>query len=140
MTANRKFGWSEQLCTGNDIIDEQHKELISLIFRLTDDLSEGNTKSVGTTIDYLQDYVIEHFGAEEKLMIRTSYPGFEKHRDEHTAYVKTVYRLKIRNEHEGITPGLVCEVEQCIADWLVEHINSTDMELVQYLNAQTPSC
>ena len=49
--------FSENLITGNDMIDSQHKELIEKMNQLLDSCENGNDKLTSVkTLDYLEDY------------------------------------------------------------------------------------
>lgn len=49
--------FDENLVTGNEMIDSQHKELIDKINKLLDSCEVGNDKVVAIkTLDYLADY------------------------------------------------------------------------------------
>ena len=55
--------FDENLVTGNEMIDSQHKELIDKINKLLDSCEVGNDKVVAIkTLDYLADYTEFHFG------------------------------------------------------------------------------
>ena len=60
--------FDETLVTGNDMIDSQHKELIDRINQLLESCEEGQGKIKAVKmLDYLLDYTVFHFEAEEKL-------------------------------------------------------------------------
>lgn len=46
-------------------------------------LENENSRAMAEAITYLADYVFDHFTLEERLMLKTSYPEFENHRNEH---------------------------------------------------------
>ena len=76
--------FDESLVTGNEMIDSQHKELIDKINKLLDSCETSKDKVVSVkTLDYLADYTEFHFGEEEKLQEEITYPGVEKHKEEH---------------------------------------------------------
>ena len=57
--------FDENLVTGNEMIDSQHKELIEKINKLLDSCEVGNDKVVAIkTLDYLADY--KNFILEKK--------------------------------------------------------------------------
>ncbi|KJU86635.1 hemerythrin-like, metal-binding domain protein [Candidatus Magnetobacterium bavaricum] len=125
-----KFGWNEQLRTGNDIMDIQHKELISKIIYLMEEIKNNNSRAVVSVIAYLTDYVFEHFTLEERLMLKTNYPEFEVHRDEHSHYVKYVFHLR---QNLLITPGLLDDVLKNLALWFADHVLKTDKKMAEHL-------
>ena len=58
----------KSLVTGNELIDNQHSELIDKIYKLIDCCDKGGGKiETIKMLDYLSDYTDFHFGEEEKL-------------------------------------------------------------------------
>lgn len=61
--------WTQDLSTGSDEIDNQHKELFRRINSLLDACNQGKGREeIGKTVQFLEDYVITHFSAEEEYM------------------------------------------------------------------------
>jgi hypothetical protein len=59
-----------------DEIDDQHKEIFRRINGLLDSCRQGKGKEdVGKVINFLDDYVVTHFGREEKYVIDNSFPA-----------------------------------------------------------------
>lgn len=60
--------FDESLVTGNELIDEQHKELIGKINDLVKSCETGKEKTTAVKmLDYLSDYTDFHFSAEENF-------------------------------------------------------------------------
>ena len=60
--------FTDNLVTGNEMIDSQHKELIDRMNKLLESCEQSNDKAVAVkTLDYLADYTDFHFSAEEQL-------------------------------------------------------------------------
>ena len=65
--------FTENLATGNEMIDSQHKELIQKINDLLDSCEKSSDKVVAIkTLDFLSDYTEYHFNAEEQLQKDTT--------------------------------------------------------------------
>lgn len=125
-----KNGWSDELRTGNDVIDIQHKELMSKITYLREEIAKGNSRAMAEAIAYLTDYVFDHFTLEERLMLKTNYPEFESHRDEHSQYVKYVFNLR---QNLFITPDLIADVSEKLSSLFADHIHKTDKKMAAHL-------
>ncbi|BAU26114.1 hemerythrin [Aneurinibacillus soli] len=121
--------WSSDLETGIGIVDDQHRELFDRIIEFFRVADQNDTVLTLQTVDYLAEYVIEHFSAEEGIMIKDSYPGFASHRDEHSKFIKNVYQIKRKIAVGGVTPELVATLKTDLVDWLVNHINVRDKHL-----------
>ena len=63
------FNWSAQYETGILLVDTQHKKLVDAINTLHDAMKEGKGKEkIESTLNFLVEYTVLHFSAEEKLM------------------------------------------------------------------------
>ena len=58
------FPWNENFNTGNEIIDEQHRQLVHLLNKLATTLVDDEFSIVNKAFDELADYANMHF---EKL-------------------------------------------------------------------------
>jgi hemerythrin len=129
--------WSDDLATGVTEIDDQHKEIFSRFDRLFAACSEGRGKEeVLKLIVFLEEYIKEHFAAEEKLQIRHAYPDYASHKSQHTRFVAEVARLTAAFKDEGATLPLVIMTNKTLSSWLVQHISKTDMEFASYLRSE----
>lgn len=128
------FQWTPNLRVGVDEIDAQHKELFSRVNALMEAMAQGKGRTeVEQTIQFLGDYVVLHFDAEEALMARINYPELTTHRVQHTSF-KQVYMAFRRNfDRDGVTPTLTLQVQRHLADWLVNHIGKSDKLIGEYI-------
>ncbi len=127
-------GWSEDLATGVETIDDQHKEIFRRADRLSAACSEGKGKEeVLKLVEFLEDYIKEHFAAEERLQMRNAYPDYASHKALHTQFVAEVARLTTALKEEGATLPLVIMTNKTVTSWLVQHISKIDMEFASYL-------
>ncbi|MCI5700006.1 MAG: hemerythrin family protein [Lachnospiraceae bacterium] len=128
--------FDNSLVTGNDMIDEQHKELIAKINKLIDccEQSSGKLEAI-KMLDYLSEYTDFHFSAEEKLQEEVSYPGIEEHKKKHDEFKKSVEELhEMLIEEEGPTESFVNAVNKNVIDWLYDHIKGFDCSVASYIN------
>ena len=128
--------FDDNLVTGNEMIDGQHKELIDKINKLLDSCEVGNDKLTAIkTLDYLADYTDFHFGEEEKLQESISYPGIEQHKKEHEKLRRVVEELhEMLEEQEGPTEAFVAQVQENVINWLYNHIKGFDRSVAEYKN------
>ncbi len=133
--------WSETLATGSTEIDTQHKELFLRINGLLAAQEKGGvvTAEVSKIVAYLSDYVVFHFGNEEKLMDRYTYSSASGHKAQHTQFIRLFERLKERMLMEGINPQLQQETKDLVVDWLLNHIKFSDRALGAYLKLKKHS-
>lgn len=127
------FEWTERWSVGVGTIDAQHKELFAAINSLVREEGKPAARDLVKVLDYLEDYVNNHFGLEEIYMRRLSYPGFPSHKGEHVAFINDFYDLRDEYDGNGATPELADKMGRYMGDWLVNHIGRVDKALGAFL-------
>ena len=128
--------FTENLITGNTLIDEQHKELIGKINELvrTCENGDGKVKAL-KTLNYLEEYTNFHFSQEEALQEEIGYPGIRQHKEKHQEFVNTVKELfEMLEEEEGPTEAFVAQVNKNVIEWFYNHIQGFDRSVAEYKN------
>ncbi len=125
--------WTPDLAVGIPEIDQQHQELFARLERLVRGILEGDRDEVKRLLDFLGDYVVTHFGAEERWMIESGYPDFAAHKGEHDGFIQDYLRYTVEVEQKGPTVLLGMRVNNWVGDWLRRHILATDLPLGQFL-------
>jgi len=126
--------WTTDLSTSVGEIDDQHRELFVRVDGLLTALAQGKGREETTkVVQFLTEYVVFHFGVEEKYMARFGYTNTTQHTAQHVQFVKTFARLKDRLLMEGSTPGLIDDTKQLVVDWLINHIKYSDRALGLFL-------
>ncbi len=127
--------WSATLASGSGEIDDQHKELFTRVNALLTALQKGTAarEEVSRIVQFLTDYVVFHFGTEEKYMDTFFYSSTQQHKAQHHQFVKAFVKLKERMLMEGINPQLTEDTRQLVVDWLVNHIKYSDRALGMFL-------
>jgi hemerythrin len=129
--------WTEDLSTGVEDIDEQHKELFSRVNKLMESCRAGKGRQeVGDTLDFLESYVLEHFGTEERMMKKHEYPKFDEHKAQHVAFIEDVSKLKDEFAQGGAAVSLVVRTNAAVVDWLLQHIRKTDKLMGAFLKTK----
>ena len=129
--------WNNNLTTGVEQIDIQHKELFSRFDRLLTACNEGKGKDeVMRLLLFLDDYIKSHFAAEEELQIKSNYPGYADHKEQHIRFIQDVERLESQFRTEGATLPLVIQTNQTLVAWLIRHISRVDMEFAEFLKGR----
>jgi len=127
--------WNDNLASGSSEIDTQHKELFQRINSLLAVFEKGTAgkEDVSRIVQYLTDYVVLHFGNEEKYMATFAYSSMSAHKAQHEQFVKNFMKLKDRMLLEGINPQLALETKELCVDWLINHIKYSDRALGLFL-------
>lgn len=128
--------WSDNLSTGNEEIDRQHKELITAIQSLMLAIKEGHgansseaQNEAHDTLAFLESYVVEHFAYEEELMEHYDCPAKVINEQQHKIFLYRFKNLKNSINKNGFTSGNVVKLESLLCNWLVYHILEVDSQL-----------
>jgi len=128
-------GWDEALNMGIPEVDRQHKALYSQVASLCDRTQQDR---VGDTLLFLQNYVVEHFGTEEKLHEETGYPHADAHLKVHAEFIQTFLKMKQEYESDTEQNGLLIlmKLTKALMDWLYQHVMGMDREFAGYWHAR----
>lgn len=126
-----------RMSTGVEEIDEQHRELISMINQLHRACASGTGKAeLRRMMNFLGQYVQTHFRHEEGLMEEHRCPSAQKNKLAHQAFLKNFEKLVADFETKGESTMVLLDLRRLVGDWLVNHICSIDTKL----NGCTKSC
>lgn len=111
--------WRDELDTGIDVIDQQHRRIVAMINRL----AEGTPERLDEVFSELVDYTLSHFAFEEELMEEAGYPFSAAHRRVHEVFTKRVneYRMRFQAGED-----VVDELKGMLSRWLFNHIRNDD--------------
>lgn len=124
--------WTDDLATGIERIDQQHRELYQRVAALHEAMRSGRLADVPAIVEFLQRYALEHFATEEREMAAAAYPGLGQHRRLHQRFVDDFLRHKALLA-AGLTPTAVVNLSQWLGEWLRDHVRSVDGEMAQFL-------
>ncbi len=132
--------WKEKYKIGVQIIDEQHEELFR---RVTDFIKtvqgqgewETRLDKVKETLEFMKEYVVTHFNAEEALQRKVNFPEHEEHKQIHERFKEEVGQYAARFEEEGYSEELVQEFAGKLMAWLINHVAATDQKIGEYVES-----
>ena len=131
------YAWTKDLETGNAAIDLQHKQLIEAINSLLEACSKGKGREqIGSTLKFLDSYIIKHFGDEESLQLKYNYPDYQNHKRYHEEFKKTVKTIEAGYATTGSSVALVSKVNSVIASWLITHIKREDVKVAKHIKSK----
>jgi len=84
---------------------------------------------LGELIKKLFKYTREHFQREEAVMLACDFPHFRNHQQVHRLLIKQVRENNERLENGQLTTE---ELLEFLVQWLTEHIQGLDFELIHY--------
>ncbi len=124
--------WDGSLQLGIGQIDDQHKQLVTMINDLHRAMKQRQTMAVmGGILERLVNYTVYHFGNEEKLFQKHGYPEYGQHKKIHENLVGKVMEFKTKIDRGDSTISM--ELMDFLKDWLVNHIKGTDKKYVPFL-------
>ncbi len=130
--------WTSDMLIHVDEIDRQHQELFRMFNDLADAAWDGKgAEALGSMLDFLVQYTVEHFADEEAYMIAHEYPDYENHKLVHDDFVREVGQLVKQYEAGEMSSSLVMELVNKLGDWTRHHIRDVDQKLGAYLAART---
>lgn len=126
--------WGKHLEVGIAEIDEQHRWLVDTTNSLHALLSteEAQVAELGTILEQLMDYTMNHFIVEEEIFDRLGYPESDAHKAQHNIFCEKVMDLLTRHDM-GETVGI--EALNLLKSWLTNHIVKVDKQYVEYFRA-----
>jgi hemerythrin len=123
----------EEFGTNVGIADDQHITLFGLVNDLHDLAAGSDRSAIGSQLDAVINFVVEHFAMEEKLMQETGYPNYEAHKAEHVKLVNTCADVQ-KKFHAGEVE-VTQDTTHFVKDWLVSHIPNIDQKYGPHLNS-----
>ena len=128
-----KYELTQDLVTGNALIDSEHRQLFDAINALLDACAQGKGRDkINETVRFLNSYVSKHFGDEEQLQVSAKYPGYNAHHTFHEGYKRNLTQVTTALEKEGPTIQTLGALNQAAAV-LVSHIRTEDRKLARFL-------
>ncbi len=129
-----QFAWDEAYDLGIPVIDEEHRQLLSLVNTFIAALhTKDERKVIVSTFDSLIEYTKEHFKNEEMFMKKYKYPELSDHKKKH---------LQLTREVMALNKGKDYIFSDTIADflisWLTNHIMGEDKKYADYILSTDP--
>jgi hemerythrin len=128
--------WDPALALGHPEIDGQHEELFRRFGALVAAMEGGAAGEIGTLFDFLGEYVVKHFAAEEQVMVATGYPGVNVHTAAHARFVREYKELRALFDVAGPASGVIVKTRTWIGGWLRAHISGVDQGLARHLRGR----
>ncbi len=126
---------SDSYSVGFDEIDNQHIHLVDLINQFYNAFCEGKANEfLDTVYKEIILYTDYHFASEEKYMKQYNYPDLEAHKVLHTGFIDKINDML--SEYKSGKLTISYELMNFLRDWLLNHINGTDMDYAKYFREQ----
>ncbi len=117
--------WSASLSVNNDVLDSQHKKMLSIVNKLHDALIKGRSNEIiRDVLEELVDYTQTHFADEEKFFDELDYPCAEEHKRQHKEFVSKI--TEFQNDFLEGKIALSIDVMEFLVGWFLMHIQRVD--------------
>ncbi|WP_321401508.1 bacteriohemerythrin [Maridesulfovibrio sp.] len=127
-----RIEWHNGLNLGIKEIDDQHKELISIINNVFEAFDRNETDSaIDEVLQRLHEYTVYHFNAEEKYMEKVGYPHLSEHRQQHAVLKNKVKSFRAARFHKEDV--FTHEIKELLTRWLLDHILRVDYKIVDFV-------
>lgn len=124
--------WTDDLNTGIDVIDRQHRRIVDYINDLELAKAKQDREAVGKVLDELVDYTLSHFAFEESLQEEAGYKYCKPHKKVHDLFVR---RVNDYLERFRLGDDIVDEIHHMLTSWLINHIRRDDADYVSAVRA-----
>ena len=126
--------WRNDLETGDNGIDGQHKEMFRRINELITACKQGREKTeVASMLFFLRQYVQSHFSAEASYQAMHHYQNStehaKQHAKQHANLVASLATLENAYLTEGASLPVVTNSLKLTYEWLTEHILVWDKKM-----------
>lgn len=131
--------WDEGMSVGIDAIDDDHKQIIAILAKLSVTHRQSiSNKMIEDIFCELESYVTLHFSREERLLEKADYQDLVNHKASHQRFIEKLPSLKQQWLSEG--NGACGEkITSFLNNWLVDHIFKEDFDYIETLqNSSNP--
>lgn len=128
-----RYQFTEDLITGNRLIDDEHKKLIKTADDIMVNITKGQGKeSLDKAVKFLSDYTKTHFKHEEQLQEQCKFPDIQTHKAWHRNFEKELQLVAEKITKQGTSSVIVIELTRKFSA-LLNHIRTKDKALAEYI-------
>jgi hemerythrin-like metal-binding protein len=122
-----KLVWNDSYCSGNRLIDAQHRHLFHLANELLDSMLTGRpTDEISMFVAGLLSEVVQHFYDEEVILAELGYPELQAHQAKHAELVAKA--LEMGREFRAGTLSVGSLFQYLAHDVVATHMLREDRE------------
>lgn len=127
-----ELDWDEELVSGDQRIDDQHKHLFELTNRLVAARDrEIPVEETMETLFELRRHALAHFAEEEGLLLRHDVPNAAEHIESHNEFRNALrrYEEELATADADHLGGMLDEIEA----WVRGHVGNEDKRALAFL-------
>jgi hemerythrin-like metal-binding protein len=129
----QRFEWDDSLLTGIAMIDTQHQEYFRRVNQALACAEDEREAECLKALQFVQEYALDHFDAEQNVMSFHEYPAYEGHLGQHQTFASRLDALSEALAAEGFRPDVGQRLNALLVEWFVRHIRTEDQRLGKYL-------
>jgi hemerythrin len=131
------IAWNNNLSTGINRLDEQHRDIFNKINVLFEVIKRNKSKDeVLKSLIFLDEYTKQHFMLEEDLQATHEYPSLKQHKLLHEKFIADYEKYRKLYEQNGATDYFLSEFDRWLVEWWISHITKVDMMMCVYLKSK----
>lgn len=120
--------WKPSYSLGIPSVDQEHRELISLINAVYSHLdSNSNADEIEACLEDIYAGIASHFALEERHMREADYEEYRAHKNEHEELLDQIRDLM--DDFEGDPEAARATLESRLSDWFGLHFSTFDARL-----------
>ena len=128
-----RYELTQDLLTGNQLIDSEHRQLFDAINALLDACSQGAGRTkINQTVQFLNSYVSKHFRDEVQLHLQSKYPGYNAHHTFLEGYKRELAAAANQIGAEGPSVKSLHTLNTLVGT-LITHIRTEDKRVARHV-------
>ncbi len=123
------------LITGIPLIDRQHAEYANLVESLFAQAMRGGVsrRELSGAMDAVLKYAMEHFDAEELVMLEHQYPAYAEHRAKHNIFRDRTDSLSAGMKDLTDMDTFTVQMSRWLIEWFCDQVQTDDRKLAAFL-------
>lgn len=126
------LAWQAEYCSGLEVIDQEHQQLLQRLQQLTAAIAQGDSfpQLQSLLLDCAAE-IQDHFQHEETLMAAANHPEYLSHRAAHQNLLRDLRRIidDVQTSPETLTTTTADTISQLV----IQHICKEDLPMLYLL-------
>jgi glucose-1-phosphate adenylyltransferase len=128
------IAWNDSLKLGNETIDCQHKKMFDMADELIGACLAGSAaEKLRELLNFLSEYIGNHCGNEENLLLRYGYPGYGEHKQLHEDLIFIIGVLQYKFSENESSEKLAGDITNVLVRMITEHIRHEDKRIARFI-------
>lgn len=124
--------WSDTFCSGNRLIDDQHRKLFRMSNQLLDAIESFSPNTViNERVTHLLDDIAKHFHDEEVILELANFPGRIEHAEEHAGLYQRGLEIARTFHENGQDLGDI--IKFLVYEVVFRHMHQKDREFFPFI-------